>query len=420
MRSGQPSHDYSYTEVPAAETIRNMRYLRPSAELRDTFQYNNAHYVALSHLIPTLTGTPFIDYVQEHFFNPLNMTSTTYDHKKAAATGHRTDGFTHRHVNITQCAAKSTVAKRDASCHGEPAPFGWYTYGDGIDIAGAGGVVSSLRDVTKWLAELLDPRVVSPSILDEAATPRTVVTRVVEPGNAGLPYLYGAGQFILVYRGHKVVMHTGGVPGQSTLIARLPGAGVGVAVLTNDADFGVQAFMTTFAAVLDDLLGLSPNSVEEKWFKRYLASAPTQPKEDGKEPEYGLDAVPGSYEGEGYGVLELAPIDTEDPIQAAIMDGLHGSGVATKHVFVAPFKRVFGTHLVFTHWDREHFNWTLIIAHDEKQGFGRGTRSNGPAVITREGIGMFGGFNAPGAGVEKKTPEVEDVERRSEVWFARK
>jgi hypothetical protein len=423
MRSGMPSHDFSYDNVPPAETVANLAHLRPSAEFRNVFQYQNGHYVALAHMVPTLTGVPFIEYVARHFFSPLGMSATTYNHTAAAASGHRTDGHTHTGVNMTECVAKSTPEKhkkRSKSCHGKIAPFGWFTETDGIDNAGPGGVVSSTRDVARWLAELLDPHVVPAHLISAAAEPRAVIGGKPMPGSDGLPSLYGAGQFIQPYRGHRVVYHTGGVPGQLTLIARIPEAGVGVAVLTNDADFGYYAFNTVFAAIVDDLLGLKPLDVETEWFKQFTAKVPAVPKQGGEEPAYGFGAVPGRYEGEGYGGFDLAPLNASDMVQARFPAELNRFGLASEHVFVAPLPRIFATHIVFSHWDGPHFNWTIFIARHPDQGFGKGTRGSGPAIITPRGIGMFGGFSVPGAGAPRKEIDVETCEAGSEAWFGRK
>ncbi|BEJ11524.1 hypothetical protein CspHIS471_0109460 [Cutaneotrichosporon sp. HIS471] len=423
MRSGMPSHDFAYDYVLPAETVANLARLRPSAEFRQVFQYQNSHYVALAHMVPTLTGVPFIQYVAKHFFAPLGMSATTYNHTAAAASGHRTDGHTHTRLNITECVAKSTLANhknRPRSCHGSIAPFGWFTDTDGIDIAGAGGIISSARDVARWLAELLDPQVVPARLLAAAAEPRIVMGSKSMPGADGLPSLYGAGQFIHSYRGHRVVSHTGGVPGQQTLIARLPEAGMAVAVLTNDADFGPYAFHTVFAAIVDNMLGLKPLDVETEWFRQYTANAFGPIKKNGAEPAYGFGAVPGRYEGAGYGTLKLEPINHSDAIHARFPLELARFGMASEHVFVAPYYRIFATHLVFSHWDGPYFNWTVFIARHPDQGFGKGTQTNGPAIITPRGIGMFGGFSVPGEGAPHKHIAVETCEEESEVWFARK
>lgn len=125
-----------------------MRNLRPSTELRESWQYNNQHYIALSHIVLTLTGTPFHEYVKEHVFDPLGMRSTTYNSTTAYLTGQRTNGFTRDGRNVTRCAERWALGSElDHSCVGEAKAFDWWTKSDGIYEAGAGGIVMSGHDM---------------------------------------------------------------------------------------------------------------------------------------------------------------------------------------------------------------------------------------------------------------------------------
>jgi CubicO group peptidase (beta-lactamase class C family) len=148
-----------------------MRHLRPSTEIRQEFQYNNLHYTALSHIIPTLTGVPYIEYVQEHIFDPLGM-NATYDSIKAGKSGRRTEGFSRQGRNKTLCEeeweaqgkkqilghghqhehnqGETHLHKLKAvpkSCVGEVKSLGWWTQTDGIFEAGPGGVILSGNDM---------------------------------------------------------------------------------------------------------------------------------------------------------------------------------------------------------------------------------------------------------------------------------
>jgi CubicO group peptidase (beta-lactamase class C family) len=73
-----------------------MKFLRPSAEFRDVWQYDNGMYVLLSYL-PTIllpSKQPFARYVKEHIFVPLGMSSTTYSFDVANESGQLADGMT--------------------------------------------------------------------------------------------------------------------------------------------------------------------------------------------------------------------------------------------------------------------------------------------------------------------------------------
>lgn len=127
-----------------------MRYLRPSSELRQSFQYNNQHYFILGHIVASLSGIPFTQYVTDHIISPLNMTHTTYNGTEALLTGHRSDGFVRSGTNGTDCAlnwGSNGTKNPDESCLGRPVSIGWWTEGSGILEAGAGGVIMSGRDM---------------------------------------------------------------------------------------------------------------------------------------------------------------------------------------------------------------------------------------------------------------------------------
>lgn len=121
--------------------------MRPSAEIREHWQYNNLHYMTLSHIVTTLSGTLFRDYVKTHIFDPLGLTAT-YNVTQAGLAGTRTDGFTHVKRNETSCAEQwSHGRKLDAECLGGTEPLGWFMTEDTMFNDGAGGVQISGRDM---------------------------------------------------------------------------------------------------------------------------------------------------------------------------------------------------------------------------------------------------------------------------------
>lgn len=73
-----------------------MKFLRPSAEFREVWQYDNSMYTLLSYLPPLLlpSKTPFARYVKEYIFDPLGMNSTTYSFDVANSSGQLADGMT--------------------------------------------------------------------------------------------------------------------------------------------------------------------------------------------------------------------------------------------------------------------------------------------------------------------------------------
>jgi CubicO group peptidase (beta-lactamase class C family) len=128
----------------------------------------------------------------------------------------------------------------------------------------AGGINSSAEDMAKWLrVQLSGGTLADGSRLFSAQTARQL-TSIVTPIPIGdpppeLPPLktnfhgYALGFDIRDYRGHKIVMHTGGLPGYVSRVAMIPDLNVGVAVLTNQESG--EAFDSIAYRVLDYYLG---------------------------------------------------------------------------------------------------------------------------------------------------------------------
>lgn len=70
-----------------------MCYLRPSAEFRETFQYNNLMYETLSYLPQILLNQTYESYIAQHIFDPLSMTASTFSVSEVKARGTLADGF---------------------------------------------------------------------------------------------------------------------------------------------------------------------------------------------------------------------------------------------------------------------------------------------------------------------------------------
>jgi CubicO group peptidase (beta-lactamase class C family) len=112
-------------------------------------QYNNYHYWVLAQIIPRLTNYSYIDYVKTHILDPLNMTSSTYNHTLAKGTGRRAQPYVREGKDALKCRTVwSEHKKLDRSCYGHPFASAWFTKGgDGTFIAGPGGLVSSANDM---------------------------------------------------------------------------------------------------------------------------------------------------------------------------------------------------------------------------------------------------------------------------------
>ena len=119
-----------------------MRYLRPSATFRDTFQYNNLMYETLSYLPTALLNQSYESYVAQHLFEPLNMSSTTFSIAEAVKSGNFAIGHLASDRDVTR-GLNGTIKAIIPT---------WFRPGEERVWAGAGGVISSARDLVSPLA----------------------------------------------------------------------------------------------------------------------------------------------------------------------------------------------------------------------------------------------------------------------------
>src|ERR1035437_1552134 len=80
-RSGLPRHDltwYSNADITRKEMVERLRYLQPSRDLRERFQYNNLMYMTAGYLGGVLNGTDWETAVRQRVLTPLGMTNTNF------------------------------------------------------------------------------------------------------------------------------------------------------------------------------------------------------------------------------------------------------------------------------------------------------------------------------------------------------
>lgn len=149
MRSGLPGHPLAdFNGKTDSEVVSNLRNLPLSAEIRQQYQYNNHHYATLAHVITTLTGTPYVDWMAANVLGPLNMTATTFDH-----TGVKTESFSRSGVSLQKCGSSPDIDHLDPACFGTIESIGWWNPKPYVKGAGAGGagLITNTRDLVSNL-----------------------------------------------------------------------------------------------------------------------------------------------------------------------------------------------------------------------------------------------------------------------------
>jgi CubicO group peptidase (beta-lactamase class C family) len=231
-----PSSTYDRKEI-----ARRLRFIQPATSFRTAYAYDNVLYLVAGELIEAITGQTWENFVSSRILATVGMTGSNVRHSAAAAGG-----------NVAATHARVDGAIRAI------APF------DSDNTNPAGGINSSAADMAKWLrVQLSGGLLADGSRLFSAATARQL-TSIVTPIPVGdppaeLPPLamnfhgYALGFEIRDYRGHRTVMHSGGLPGYLSRVVMIPDASLGVVVLTNQESG--EAFDSIAFHVLDHYLG---------------------------------------------------------------------------------------------------------------------------------------------------------------------
>jgi CubicO group peptidase (beta-lactamase class C family) len=223
------------------EIARRLRYIRPATSFRSAYAYDNVLYLVAGEVIEAVSGRSWEDFVSSRILARVGMTGSNVRHSAAAEGGN---------VAVPHARVDGTVRPIR--------PF------DSDNTNPAGGINSSADDMAKWMTvQLAHGRLADGSALFSDATWRELTTIVTpRPLTNPPPELaaqrqnfrgYALGLDVADYRGRRLLMHTGGLPGYVSRVMMIPELDLGVAVLTNQE--AGRAFDAIAFHVADHYLG---------------------------------------------------------------------------------------------------------------------------------------------------------------------
>ena len=173
------------------------------------FAYNNAGPVVAAYIVEKITGQRYEDYVQAQFFNPLQMTSTSF---------FETEAFKERGASLY-------------SFDGKKQPY-WH-----LILRPAGSINSSARDMAQYLQFLIGRGSFnSQSLISEASFTRMETPTTTLGAQAGTTAGYGLHNYVNGFESTKTAFrgHDGDVVGGHCRLSYVPELGVGYVLLINE------------------------------------------------------------------------------------------------------------------------------------------------------------------------------------------
>lgn len=299
-RSGLPDHagdrleDLGYDRATILDRLR----LEPLEPFRITYQYTNFGLTAGAEAVAAAAGTDWAQLSADALYEPLGMQSTSSRFADFEARPNRAVG----HVDIDGDWVARYTRDPDAQ-------------------SPAGGVSSSVNDMTRWLTMLLgngtngSTTIAPPTALLPAITPQVISSPAAAVDARAGNYGYGF-NVSTSPAGRTTLSHSGAFAlGAATSFLVIPSADVAIVALTNAAPIGVPETLT---AEFADLVQFG--EIREDWRTLYgdvFASmndpegdlsgrpAPTDPA-----PAQELTAYTGTYDSDYWGPAMITTDDT--------------------------------------------------------------------------------------------------------------
>jgi CubicO group peptidase (beta-lactamase class C family) len=248
-RSGLPDHagdmleDLGHDRRYVLERLRQL----PLDPFRISYAYTNFGLTAGAEAVAVSAGKSWEDLADEVLFRPLAMASTSYRFTDYEARPDRAVG----HIHVDGRYEPRYVRDADPE-------------------APAGGVSSSINDMTRWLTMVLangsheGKQIVDSKALLPAVTPQIVSSPATEPAMRSGFYGYGF-NVGSTSAARMELSHSGAFElGAGTNVVILPSADVAIVALTNATPSGVPESLT---AEFADLVQFG--EVREDWYKLY-------------------------------------------------------------------------------------------------------------------------------------------------------
>lgn len=205
---------------------------KPLAEPGVGYHYANTNYVLLGLIAESLTGRTLAQEYRARFFDPLGLTTATYQGAEPP-TSQMPTAYQYR-------SAARNARPTDVTDGTDIRPFTAITTAAGA----AGSVAAGAADVARWARVLYGgyvlPAADIATMVDDASA-----TALLRPG-----FPYGLGVQVLTIDGRISYGHSGRLVGARSVMRWFPEEGIAIAVVTNESRFDPTTILRDLFAVV--------------------------------------------------------------------------------------------------------------------------------------------------------------------------
>ncbi len=213
--TGDAQNYYSYYRRPQTheQMLAIMAKTTPDFEPGAKAAYSNSNYILLGYIAEKVSGKSYKDLLNEKITSKINLTDTFYG-------GQINDSNNESHSFDFIEGEWKILGETDMSIPG-----------------GAGAIVSTPTDLTKFITALFDGKLISQKNLDQMKTTTDN---------------YGSGIFQFPLDDKKLFGHTGGIDGFNSMLVYLPEEKLSVAYISNGTIYPVNSILLAAFAVYNN------------------------------------------------------------------------------------------------------------------------------------------------------------------------
>ncbi len=265
------------------EFISKFKFLKPNAEIKNSFFYSNTGYGLAGQIIENVTNKSWEYNLNEKLLKPLKMYHTTSSINNMLNSSNYSVGY----------GKHGKVQKK--------VPY--FEFGH---IKPGGAIISSANDMGNWLIAWLNKgkfkgkQVIPENFINEALSLKNILP---QKGASSKNFLfgYGYGWFLQSLKGHYLAQHGGNTSGFSTQMAIYPYEKIGIAVLTNQHS-------SALAYNIEDIISNRMLNLPKKALKDYkvqVSEIYVQPETTTKASIKKASNYIGTYTHKGYGSITI-------------------------------------------------------------------------------------------------------------------
>ena len=285
------------SERSARETLSTLEHLSKAYSFRAGYGYSNLMFIAAGEVIQAVTGQSWDQYLQKAVFEPLGMDRTL--------------------TSIQQLEGTTNKATPHKTTREGNMPIEWTNWDN---MGAAGGIISSVADMAKWLQFQLNQGIWNGDTLLQPATQEKLWTYhnnylVRKSSKMLMPAKnfdgYGLGWGIFDWNGHRVISHSGGYDGMFSRVFLVPDLNFAGVILTNSmTGLGTYAMYD----ILEEKLGGSDIDWADrglqnlyKGFDRRVENYElwSDGEDSNQQPSLSMEHIVGTYHCPLYGDIQI-------------------------------------------------------------------------------------------------------------------